>query len=99
MKEVVVDGVPMSLSQNLFWYYGRKEQDSPKPYDSRPSGAYVFRPNGTDAQPIANQATLTVQTGTIDTSSRHLFLAFGKALSIRNFISLLNELCDGRYSC
>ena len=45
------------------WYYGRKEQESPKPFDSRPSGAYVFRPNGTDAQPIANEATLTVQTG------------------------------------
>lgn len=53
----------MTLSQNLMWYYGRKEQESPKPFDSRPSGAYVFRPNGTDAQPIANEATLTVQTG------------------------------------
>lgn len=32
-------------------------------FDDRPSGAYVFRPNGTDATPIATQATLIVQTG------------------------------------
>jgi len=65
IEEVVVDGKTMTLSQNLMWYYGRKEQESPKPFDSRPSGAYVFRPNGTDAQPIANEATLTVQTGVL----------------------------------
>lgn len=65
IKQVVVDGAAMTLNQNLLWYYGRKEQESPKPFDSRPSGAYVFRPNGTDARPIADRATLTVQTGTL----------------------------------
>lgn len=45
------------------WYAGMSKGDTNSLFDDRPSGAYVFRPNGTDATPIATQATLLVQTG------------------------------------
>lgn len=63
IESVVVDGVTVMMSQNLMWYAGMNEGNANSIFDDRPSGAYVFRPNGTDATPISTQATLIVQTG------------------------------------
>ena len=63
MSSIKVAGVEMPLTQNLMWYAGRK-QGHPRlpalilPRD-RSSGAYIFRPNDTDAYPITEQATIT----------------------------------------
>ena len=59
----MVDGKTVPLSQNLMWYAGMNKGNEGNIYDDRPSGAYVFRPNGTDATPISTQATLVIQTG------------------------------------
>ena len=63
IESVVVDGVTVMMSQNLMWYAGMNEGNANSIFDDRPSGAYIFRPNGTDATPISTQATLIVQTG------------------------------------
>ena len=63
IESVVVDGVTVIMSQNLMWYAGMNEGNANSIFDDRPSGAYVFRPNGTDATPFSTQATLIVQTG------------------------------------
>ncbi|XP_046463564.1 lysosomal alpha-mannosidase-like [Daphnia pulex] len=65
IESVVVDGVTVMMSQNLMWYAGMNEGNANSIFDDRPSGAYVFRPNGTDATPISTQATLIVQTGAL----------------------------------
>lgn len=65
IESIVVDGETVMMSQNLMWYAAMNEGNSNSIFDDRPSGAYVFRPNGTDATPIAMQATLIVQTGAL----------------------------------
>lgn len=49
------------LQQNLMWYRGMKGYN--QGFDDRASGAYIFRPNGTDAQPIASSATIRIVEG------------------------------------
>lgn len=71
IESIVVDGETVMMSQNLMWYAAMNEGNSNSIFDDRPSGAYVFRPNGTDATPIAMQATLIVQTGSY-VDSRHI---------------------------
>uniref|UniRef100_A0A2M4DMV2 Alpha-mannosidase n=1 Tax=Anopheles darlingi TaxID=43151 RepID=A0A2M4DMV2_ANODA len=46
MSSIVIDGETHSLKQNFFWYqgaYGNNEE-----FRNRSSGAYIFRPNGTE---------------------------------------------------
>ena len=63
MDSIAMDGRTMPLTQNLMWYAGKEQGNTGNRVDDRPSGAYVFRPNDTDATLIANQATLTVHKG------------------------------------
>lgn len=63
MESISVDGQEMAVTQNLMWYAAMNHGNSGDYFEDRASGAYVFRPNGTDAMPIATKATVTVQSG------------------------------------
>ena len=51
----------MSLEQNFFFYRGMVGNNSD--FDSRASGAYIFRPNGSVPVPIATHVDYTVYKG------------------------------------
>ncbi len=63
MDGISVDGQNVPLTQNLMWYKGMPAGNTGSTFDDRASGAYVFRPDGTDSMPIATQATIEVLTG------------------------------------
>lgn len=63
MDAIIVDGQPIPLRQSLMWYAGMGKGSTGSYFDDRASGAYVLRPNGTDAMDIAARATITVTTG------------------------------------
>lgn len=61
MESITVDGQLMAIQQNLLWYYGMKGRN--EEFADRASGAYIFRPNGTDAQPLSQRASLLIHEG------------------------------------
>lgn len=65
IESVTVDGQRVALSQNLMWYHAMEKGSSGVYFNDRPSGAYVFRPKGTNAMPISEAASLTVHTGSL----------------------------------
>lgn len=62
MTSVTVDGVVVPMTQSLMWYAGCRQGPNGGTED-RPSGAYVFRPNGTEPHKISETATVTVFKG------------------------------------
>ena len=62
ISSLTVGGVNVPLKQNLMWYAGRNQGHERIPVlilpQDRSSGAYIFRPNDTDAYPISEQATI-----------------------------------------
>ena len=65
MSHLIVDGIQVAVNQNLMWYPGMREGSTGSSSLDRPSGAYIFRPNGTEAFAISDTATLTVYRGAI----------------------------------
>jgi lysosomal alpha-mannosidase len=66
MSDVIVDGVNVKVSQNLMWYPGQRQGNTGSGDLDRPSGAYIFRPNGTEAFAISDVATsVTVYQGAL----------------------------------
>ena len=51
----------MTLEQNFFFYRGMVGNNSD--FDSRASGAYIFRPNGSVPIPISTKVDYTVYKG------------------------------------
>lgn len=47
LKSVVLDNVEFSVSQNFYYYKGYIGDN--KEFENRSSGAYIFRPNGSEA--------------------------------------------------
>ena len=66
LSNVIVDGVQVPVSQNLLWYPGNRQGSTGSGDLDRPSGAYIFRPNGTEAFTISDTATsVTVYQGSL----------------------------------
>ncbi|CAG7723264.1 unnamed protein product [Allacma fusca] len=61
----------IQLSQNFYYYHGMKGNNSD--FDSRASGAYIFRPNGTSPIPIAQKVKYEVYKGEHVTEVRQVF--------------------------
>jgi lysosomal alpha-mannosidase len=47
LKSVVLDGINLSVSQKFYYYQGYIGDN--KEFANRSSGAYIFRPNGSQA--------------------------------------------------
>ena len=101
MDSVTVDGQTMPLRQSLMWYAGMGQGKTGNYFDDRASGAYVLRPNGTDAMDIAARVNITaVHTGVI---ASHDFLLIENdhfslllfAIKVRSCKRCTNNLATG----
>lgn len=61
MKSVVLDSVKFSLSQNFYYYKGYIGDN--KEFENRSSGAYIFRPNGSEALSVSSTQKLITYKG------------------------------------
>ena len=59
----------MKVEQNFFYYRAMVGNNSD--FDNRASGAYIFRPNGSQPLPVASQVNYTVYKGNVQYSSVH----------------------------
>lgn len=51
----------MPISQEFLFYEGAVGNN--EVFENRSSGAYIFRPNGTNAYPVTDKAKFTIYTG------------------------------------
>jgi len=58
----VATGKVYNVQQNFYYYLGMNGDNSNE--DNRASGAYIFRPNGTDVYPVGTAVTATLVSGT-----------------------------------
>lgn len=61
--QFVVDGLNLTVNQSFYWYRGMNGNNSE--FQLRASGAYIFRPNGTEPIPLGNNVTLTLVNGSL----------------------------------
>ncbi|KAF5294473.1 hypothetical protein FQR65_LT01599 [Abscondita terminalis] len=71
ISKIYTNGREVSLQQNFFYYRG-SVGDNEVP-ENRSSGAYIFRPNGTDAFNISNKALNRVYEGDLVTEIHQIF--------------------------
>lgn len=71
VSEVTMNGKSIPLEQNFFYYNGTVGNN--RESKNRSSGAYIFRPNGTEAYRVAQKATFKLFTGDIITEVHQTF--------------------------
>ncbi|XP_065568469.1 lysosomal alpha-mannosidase-like isoform X3 [Artemia franciscana] len=71
LHEIVIDGVAVTLSHSFLYYKGMSGNNSR--FKFRASGAYIFRPNGTDADQISEVVKLNVYTGPLVSEVHQVF--------------------------
>lgn len=68
----LVDGFNLTVNQSFYWYRGMNGNNSE--FQFRASGAYIFRPNGTEPLPLGDNVTLTYVNVSVCILSYLLFL-------------------------
>lgn len=61
VKSIVINGTEIALNQNFYFYKGWRGNNAEA--FNRSSGAYIFRPNGSDATVVSETATVKVYKG------------------------------------
>eukprot|EP00456_Euglypha_rotunda_P038373 TRINITY_DN2949_c0_g1_i3.p1 TRINITY_DN2949_c0_g1~~TRINITY_DN2949_c0_g1_i3.p1 ORF type:complete len:782 (+),score=111.62 TRINITY_DN2949_c0_g1_i3:151-2346(+) len=61
-------GLTTAVTQNFYWYQSATSADG-----NNPSGAYIFRPNGTMATAVSSTASVSLVTGSIVNEVRQTF--------------------------
>ncbi|GBN36329.1 Lysosomal alpha-mannosidase [Araneus ventricosus] len=59
----LADGTNLTVNQSFYWYRGMNGDNSN--FDKRASGAYIFRPNGTEPIPLGNNVTVNFVNGSV----------------------------------
>ncbi|CAL1274579.1 unnamed protein product [Larinioides sclopetarius] len=59
----LADGTNLTVNQSFYWYRGMNGDNSN--FDKRASGAYIFRPNGTEPIPLGSNVTVNFVNGSV----------------------------------
>lgn len=59
----LADGTNLTVNQSFYWYRGMNGDNSD--FNKRASGAYIFRPNGTEPIALGNNVTVTLVNGSL----------------------------------
>ncbi|XP_054710202.1 lysosomal alpha-mannosidase-like isoform X2 [Uloborus diversus] len=59
----LADGSNLTVNQSFYWYRGMNGNNTKSEF--RASGAYIFRPNGTEPLPLGDNVTLTFTNGSV----------------------------------
>ncbi|XP_035227790.1 lysosomal alpha-mannosidase-like isoform X2 [Stegodyphus dumicola] len=67
----LADGSNITVNQSFYWYRGMNGNNSE--FQFRASGAYIFRPNGTEPLPLGNNVDITLINGSLVQEIHQIF--------------------------
>uniref|UniRef100_A0A1W7RA88 Alpha-mannosidase n=1 Tax=Hadrurus spadix TaxID=141984 RepID=A0A1W7RA88_9SCOR len=66
-----INGQKIKVNQSFYWYHGMNGNNSE--FKFRASGAYIFRPNGTDPYPLGDNVTMHIFKGPLVQEIHQIF--------------------------